>query len=276
MIKGIIPKITELSPEAICVMIYDWENPVGSELLDIIDKMFFEFSTAPAEATGCWGTKHSHGRYSRVRKKIASFLDGNLNGDQFSDVRVLSEKLYEKDEPFCPSAVGVAWASGGRKNKKAIFYIRADSISDSELFVQYIENELFPLVGNFYGGVWRFPVALGPESYLSSIVSVKRNELKPEPEYGQRITQWRDNLYKGLYSRDGYLREVYPINYINKNHINTTFNGSTLGHFMELHGSIKKCSFNSDMYRWDIPKNSYTAVVNLLESSGLVLSAPIR
>lgn len=274
MIKGIIPKIAEFSPEAICVMIYDWENPVGSELLNIIEKIFSEFSFKPAEATGCLGTKHSHGSYSRVRKKLASFLDGNLNGSEFSDIRVLSDKLYENDEPFCPSALGVAWASGGRKNNKAIFYIRADSISDSELFIQYIENELFPVIGNFYGGVWRFPITLGPESYLSSIVSVKRIELKPEPEYGQRITQWRDCLYKGLYSRDGYFREIYPTNYINKNHIDIPFNGGTLGHFMESHGSVKECSFNSDMYRWDIPKNSYTAVVNLLESSGLVLSAP--
>lgn len=61
------------------------------------------------KGTGNLGEKHSHGRYSRVRKKLAEFLDGNLDEAELRDIRVLSEKIYEKEEPFFPSKFGVVW-----------------------------------------------------------------------------------------------------------------------------------------------------------------------
>lgn len=274
MIKGIFPETIDNGPKAICVMLYDWENQLGIELLNVIEKIFLNFGLVPYEGSGSLADKRSHGRYNRVRKKLATFLEETSDETEFRDIRILSDNIYDIEEPFCPSKLGVVWSSGTRKNKAACIYVREDAIPDSKSFIQYIERNVFTLTGRFYGGVWSFPTAFGPESYLSAIMaSSKRLDGKSNHEYKQRITKWRDNTRKGLWPRLGYFREIYPINYITINHINSLFLGKPLSSFMEVNGELKKCDFNNDMYRWDIPENNLDHVRNALEDSGLVLSS---
>jgi hypothetical protein len=257
-----------------CVMVVDWEESIGGPLLSDIEKLFELYNFLPNEGTGSVGSKNTHGEYSRVKKKLFNFLEAGSVTNSFHDIRVLSEKKYEDALPFCPSVLGVAWSAGARKDKKAIFYIRNDFLQSKEKFISDIECLFCAHLGEFYGAVFEFSAALGPASYLSSLVALPNGLYsKPDTQYKERITRYRDNVNRSHYPRLGFFREIYSINYVTEAHLNKKFDGMDLKSFMEKNGNLEKTSFNPNVYRWSIPESNLNKVQDILEGSGIVLSS---
>jgi len=257
-----------------CVMIIDWETSIGSDLLSNIEQLFERYNLAPYDGAGSVGEKNTQGIYSRVKKRLSSFLEAGNADSVFHDIRVLSEKKYEDALPFCPSALGVAWVSGARKDRKAIFYIRNDFLETEQQFISDVERYFCSHLGEFYGAVFELSADLGPAYYLSSIVTASSQlNFKPSAEYKERITRWRDNINRGNYPRSGFFREIYPKNYITNAHLNKKFKGVDLKNFMEQNGKLEKTSFNPNVYRWDVLDANRNNVQNILEESGIILSS---
>lgn len=259
-----------------CVMIVDWEESLGDFLLPKIEALFQSYDLLPFEGTGNLDNKSSHGSYKRVKKRLALFLQNGHSSKNVHDIRILSEKKYEGNLPFCPSAMGVAWASGGRKDRQAIFFIRNEILENKENFIRDVEENICRHAGTFYGAVFELQAALGPPAYLASLIAIDfRSNQQPSTQYKERITRWRDNISGGIHPRSGFFREIYPINYVTESHLEKAFNGAPLKKFMEANGTLRRTNFNTQMYRWDIEEAKLKIARESLENSGLVLSSTV-
>jgi hypothetical protein len=272
MIKGILPDPIGRNSQALCFMIYDWPKLVGSELIDFIEQLFIEYGQTPFEGTGGCGKSKSHGSYKRVKKRLAGFLDNSAD-DNYSDIRVFSEKVIDDD--FFPCNICVAWAAGSTCLKKGIIAIREELECNPDSLVDRCGQKLFELTGHAHAGVWKFPAAFSPEAYLSSVHAIpKGTKSLANKEYSDRISRWRDNT-RSLEFRvsNGYFREIYPINFLLEAHLKMPFSGKQLKSFMENNGVLKQLEFNHKLYRWDVPESNLSFVRERLEDSGLVLSS---
>lgn len=257
---------------AFCIMFYDWETGVGAELISLVETIFAKFDSSPSEGTGSLGKAHSHGGFSRVKGRLKKFLDGQFESCVFGDVRVLSEKIYDRELPYCPSKLGFAWSFGERKHKKAAFYVVLKDEVEKTILLDEVEDRIFKLTGCFYGGAFEIPANLGPESYLCSIATWDAETGQPSTrEYTEKITRFRDGVYSGKYPAMGYFREAYAINYVTQEHLDREINGQSLANFMRSNGTVKQCGFNAKMFRWDIPKEKIEYANQWLEKAGLIL-----
>ena len=134
---------------------------------------------------------------------------------------------------------------------------------------------IFSVLGSAYGGCWDFPLSYGAGGYVATLVTVPRGVgVMANEEYGARLNRWRDNIWhKKLRARQGYFREVYPINFLVENHLNASFQGAPLSKFMEATGTLRRCEFSEEMFRWDVSESNLGEVRMALEPSGLVLSS---
>ncbi len=127
-IPGIYPerKLWASSGAARCLMFYDWAKPVGPEWLGLALEIFREFGQAPFEGTCNLGEQHSHGRFGRVRKRFADFLEAiSREGNPDFDLRLRSLPYVESDA-FFPCDVEMVWSvdRAGRKKGWWLFGIR--------------------------------------------------------------------------------------------------------------------------------------------------------
>ena len=257
---------------AFCIMFYDWETGVGAELLSYVEAVFSKFELSPSEGTGSLGKAHSHGGYSRVKGRLKQFLDSQFESCVFGDVRVLSEKTYDRELPFCPSKLGFTYGFGERRHKSSVFYVVLKDEIEKTMLLDEVENRIFKLTGCFYGGAFEMPAKLGPCSYLCSIATWDaKTGQPPTREYAEKITRFRDSVYSGKYPAMGYFREAYSINYVTQEHLDREIDGQPLADFMRSNGTVKQCDFNAKMYRWDIPKEKIEYANEWLEKAGLIL-----
>ncbi len=123
---GVYPehKYWASSSVARCLMFYDWEKPVGPEWLGVAAEIFSEFGQAIFEGTGNLGERHSHGRFSRVQKKLSSFLGANPKNS--FDIRLRSQPSVEKDAFFpCDVEMVLGVHESGRKEGCPVQTVRA-------------------------------------------------------------------------------------------------------------------------------------------------------
>ena len=77
----------------------------------------------------------------------------------------------------------------------------------------------------------------------------------------------------GLRARQGYLREVYPTNFLTEPHLSRSYQGRPFREYMEDNGRVAPSNFHDDVYRWDVPATRLRSVREELEPSGIVLSS---
>lgn len=273
---GVYPesKLCINSDVAYCLTFYDWSNLVGTEWIEIAKNIFSEFGENIYEGTGNLGSQHTHGQFNRVQKKLVSFLDKlkNSNNEFNFDVRLLSEK-YKENDAFFPGNIEIVIGVKSSGKKNGLIAIRENKIGSLDQMVEKIGNIVFESTGATYAGLFEFPTLFGPDCYLSGVSSIPSGMSSLINEtYSTRITQWRDNCWAGFSPKQGYFREIYPINFLFESHITATFNNKPLVHYMEKFGILSKSNFNN-MYRWDIPEKNLDQVRIDLEKSGLILSA---
>jgi hypothetical protein len=260
-----------------CLMFYDWERELGEKWLDLVDAIFAEFGVEPREGTGNLGKAHSHGSYKRVRNRLREFLQAEKGARR--DFRIQGEP-YVMAEGFFPSDIGVVWGHSISMQegwtKSGLIAVRGNRAESCHALVERIGARLFQKLGGVYGAAFDFPTLYGPDAYLSSVGAIpKGGSGLANRKYTARMTRWRDNTWQlGLRAGQGYLREVYPINFVLEAHLKMPFQGRPLSELMEKVGDLRPSGYDDRMYRWDVPEESLETVRQALEPSGLILSSP--
>jgi hypothetical protein len=268
------------SDYARCLMFYDWEKSVGLKWLELAAEVFAEFGQTIFEGTGNLGVHHSHGRFSRVQKKLAGFL-GAVHGDLNSnfDIRMRS-RLSIEDDAFFPCDVEMVLGVEPSGRKEGAIAVRETLVDSCDSLIKRVGEKLFRTTGTVYANSFDFPTLFGPASYQASIGAIPSGmSTRINEKYTERITRWRDNRWGGLLPSQGYLREVYPINFVLDSHLNMPFQNRPLSEYMKRVGSLIVSEYNNKMYLWTVPPERIDRVRQDLESSGIVLSStqpPLR
>jgi len=274
---GVYPDIETYasSDYARCLMFYDWEISLCPKWLELAAEVFAEFGQTIFEGTGNLGSEHSHGRYGRVLKRLAGFLGSVERGVASNfDIRVWSQPYVETDA-FFPCDVEMVWSVHASGRKAGMIAVREKLVENGDALIKRVGRSLFHSTGVVYANAFDFPAVFGPDAYLASVGTIPSGmSTRINEKYSTRITQWRDNRWKGLLSSQGYLREVYPINFVFDAHLNIPFQERPLSDYMKRVGNLNVSEYNDKMYRWSVPTEIIERVRLDLESSGIVLSSP--
>jgi hypothetical protein len=144
-----------------------------------------------------------------------------------------------------------------------------------------IGTNLCNLVNPKYAFLYKFPFVFSPWTYAANGISNTEYDDTPGMKYYnekhvdivKRISSWHwcDNTQ--IICELGFLREIYPINFINENHLNhEVFSRITLKDWIEAadhRGTLKKIT--DDLWSWIIPEEDlYQVTVDLAPSDILL------
>jgi hypothetical protein len=275
-ILGVFPEqeLCASSDIAYCLMFYDWEKPVGSAWLNFAMNTFAEFGQTIQQGTGNLDAQHSHGGYARVKKKISGFFDENRQniGRDF-DIRLRGPINFEADA-FFPCEIELVLGITKLGYKSGILAVRETLAGSCESLIGRVGQSLFAKTGVAYAGAFEFPTMFGPSFYECSMGAIPhRMSSQINETYGHRIARFSQNRYKGFLTKDGYLREVYPINFLMDTHLEMPFKGASFHEFAQRVGKLEKAYGVQAIYRWDVPLENLDEVRQALEPSGLILSS---
>lgn len=263
------------------LMFYEWEAPLDERCLFLAEQLLAEFGTEPVEGTGAltnWSgdQRQAHGDYKKVRAKLGRFLtEANQDGNQLQPSMRVRSVPRVAESGFFPCALEVTFAVAPGGQKVGAFSVDDGHIESATTLADRVEALIFGALGTAYGGCWEFPAVLGSEGYVATVSSMPQNmKWGVDEHYVARLNRWRDNIWhRKLRTRQGYFREIYPINFVLDAHLNASFQGAPLSSFMREFGVLRRCEFNKKMHRWDVPPANLAKVRTVLEPSGLVLSS---
>ena len=255
-------------------MFYDFEHKITPDWLDMAENLFQIFGYEPSFAIGNFNKKHSDGSYKRIRKRLLSFLTEAEEGDSM-DMRL--DSIHDvPEEGFFPCQMHIVWVNhlGGIRDGEVS--LRMSAKDDLYKFIDIVAPVIFKKVGKAYGSAFIFPAIYGPDAYHATMSSIpKGGGPNDNPEYSARLMNWcYNNLIKNKRPSQGFFREIYPINFVLQAHLDRDFQGRPLEHYMKKVGTLERCDFNPDIFRWDVSEDVIDSVREALEPSGLVLSAP--
>ncbi len=268
----IIPSADDDAESTHCIMFYEYNNDVTADWLETAESFFTLFKLSPAKANGHVGKKKSSGSYFRIKEKLKNFLI--LSSEDYElDIRIDSKHIY-KDEKFFPCKM--RYSRQKIHLRQGVIAVRSSSSDSLDNFISVIAEPLFNSIGISYAHAFDFPACYGPDYYLASVGTVlSRDSLSKNENYKKRLTNWRDNIWhKKKKPSQGFFREIYPINFLLQAHLDRDFQGRPLEDYMKKVGTLERCDFNPEVFRWDVSEDVIDSVRQALEPSGLVLSAP--
>ena len=274
MIAGVLPTAVSNAPAAHCLMFYEYENVLGEDWLECVEQMFSANEQVPAIAVANLGSDRAKGKYERVKARLRDLLRRQAD-ESAVDVRIDSEHAFP-DDAFFPCRMRVAWSTSIGGLRQGVVAVRG-SASSSELtrMVERTCRPLFKKIGVAYAHAFTYPAAYGPDFYLSAVGAIPsgHSSLK-NMEYAERLTRWRDNTWhRRKRPSEGYLREVYPINFLMAGQVERAINGQSLKDYMTRTGTLRPCESIKGRYRWDVPDSLLAQARRDLEGTGIVLSA---
>lgn len=270
----ITPGLERYPRIARCLMLYDWQAKISSEWLSVAESILRKVGLEPAEGNGTFGQEKSYGSYKRIRKRLAGFLDEAAKGGARPNIKINAAPV-EDGEGFFPFRAEVVLNAASPALVSVLVALDETLVKDGEELLATCGKEIFGYLGHAYGCVWDFPCAFGPDAYLATMIAIPSGmHSQALRSYGARLTRWRDRRWAGLRPGSGYLREVYPINFVLDGHLSAPMGEQSLAEFMRMTGSLQPSSFDSRVYRWDVSAGNLDRVRAQLEDSGLILSAP--
>jgi hypothetical protein len=263
------------SQNARCFMFYDFENPIGTEWLDVANEIFLEFGQVIAEETGNLEKQHTHGNFNRVQKRIRGFLESVQNGINVNfDIRIQS-RSYIESEAFFPVDIQMVLSQDREGRKKGTINVREIIVKNYDSLINKVAAKIFRLAGPMYANVFDFPTVFGPDAYLASVGTILSGMSSiVNRTYESRITRWRDNRWEGKLSSQGYLREVYPVNFVLDVHLKMPFQNRPFEEYMKKVGELKVSEYSTRVFRWNVSEERIDDIRLELEKSGLILSSP--
>lgn len=267
--KKIIAMPLEQGETVYCFALYAWDKELSPDLLNVIECIFQRYGAFPGIATG-YGSEDqkSHGKYDRVRTRLASFIRG-----KFFSFRINGQQSFVMDS-FYPCDMQFVLNVSNTGYKHGMFSARAHIGKSLKGFIATIQEFCFDLVGSVYATGFEFPAPYGPDAYLASVSAFPKGYSTVDAEYSNRITRWRDRTRRDwTLPRKGFLREVYPINFLLEQHLKASIGDCTLMEYAGSMGKLEKCQPGLNMWRWDVPISNLDRVREELETSGLILSS---
>jgi len=278
-LSGIVPKLDGYRRVARCLMLYDWKADVGPEWLELVERSFRRVQLEPVEATATSGDQKSHGSYKRLRKRLAEFLSQLSAGTAHPNIIVSAGSMAD-GEAFFPFRASIVLNSIHPALVSVMVAMDETLVSSCEELLAMCGEEVFAILGPAYGCAWNFPCVLGPSFYLASVIARPAGVEPAELDrYGERLTRWRDRRWAGHRPTFGYLREVYPINFVLERHLSVPFSGHALTSLMQTTGRVSSVRGVNGLFKWEVSADRLCDTRVQLENSGLVLSAvrePIR
>ena len=256
------------------VVLGDFQKLVGPEFMDIVDVLFAHFGSLPVEAIAEYDAEKSIGSYSRVRSRIRNFLQSVAAGRSDRLNISIGNHARRKDPTFHH---GSAEAALGTRLDQSCVLFGVDELraGKRDEFVEFTATQLFKLVGPCYGYYLAYPKHHGVGYYVASVISIPQGgNVMAYKEYGARVTRWRDRKWAGLRASQGYIREVYEINFLLESHLQAPVNGVPLRKVAEELGELVAFPPCPGVYKWTIPTANLELARDQFEDSGLVLSAP--
>ena len=236
--------------------------------------MFFAaFDQSPVAIAGAVGDTKVNGSYDRAKPKLVRLIDGRTSVAE-PDIRIDSEVLAPTEE-FFPSGMRVAWSTSIGGMTQGMVAVRERLDTTLAKMIDTVAPLVFRAVGDAYAHAFSFPAAYGPDFYLSSVGAVLPGESSTANTiYNKRITQWRDKTWhERKRPSEGYIREVYPINFVTGKQLSIEFGDAKFIDYMKTVGEVHKCDYGVDLYRWVVFDHNLEQVRQEMESSGVVLSA---
>ena len=279
----ITPEIDDGGPRLRCLIFHEWETPLDARFLSLAETLLSGFGSTAVEGSATLTDdrgeeKDVHGDYRKVRRKLARFLAEP--GDASPTVQIWGAPRIA-DSGFFRFAYDIGAGVAHDGQTYGWFAAHETQVSHFRVLADRAAPMVFGALGSGYGGCFDFPARYGVAGYVATVVTVPRGvSVMANEAYADRLQRWRENIWhRGLRARQGYLREVYPVNFLLEAHLRMPFRGAPLARFMEAEGRLEPCAFNAAMYRWDVPEENLGAVRMALEPSGLVLSSaaePLR
>lgn len=244
---------------------------VGEELLERLGR--------PAEElTLHVGSSNSHGSYGRTKKKAMGLLADAADSGVAVSLRLSSKPVIENC--FFPS--DVQFLASRQSSFHAEFAINLNTGLDIDpiALCHQIGSDVFEISGPSYGFAFSMPASLGPASYLATVVAKRAGaDFAPFQTYADRMIRFRRNVMRGHHPCDGYMREVYEVNFLLEAHLAMPFGSGRLEAFLRRVGTVEVSGFAEGVFCWRVPPSSLGEVRFALEDSGLILSsatAPIN
>ena len=261
--------------ELVCfsLMFYDITNKLGPEWVDLIERLFRIYGCDPINII-LHGARKRKGSFKRIRSHLIEDLEAARSGEAVH-FRIGSAPT-EDGVSFFASDISVSINTSGPGCAQGVFSVRERCDRNFEDFVDYLVPKLVPLTGMFYGYASKFPAILGPGAYAASLGTIPKGwSFTSTRSYTKRITTWRDNIRdrRGL---NGFFREVYPVNFLTRAHLDQEISGKLASEIFEEFGSLKQLAGIGDMFVWWVPLNRIAVVREILENENLILSAYTR
>lgn len=256
------------------IVLDHFQKVIGPEFLDTVDVLFAHYNAEPIEAIASYEEEKSIGKYVRVRPRIRNFLAAVAaeKSDRFSiDIGNYARR---KSPAFHHGSVATS-LSTSRKSRSIWFGIDEASVGKKEEFVEFVAPQLFQLVGPCYGYYLLYSKQYGIGCYVASVKSILAGgNVMAFEDYGERITRWRDRERTGFQTSQGYIREVYEVNFLLDTHLRAPIDGMTFRKLAEKLGELVPFQQCPGVYKWTVPGENLELARDQFEDSGLVLSAP--
>jgi hypothetical protein len=150
---------------------------------------------------------------------------------------------------------------------------------DDELHLE-ISIKFCEIVRPKYAFFYRFPFVYSAMGYASGIGNGEFDTNETSRSYNpkhrdiqKRIGSWFNDNYQNKACDSGYLREIYPINFINDAHLNhEIFPKTTLKNWIESadhHGILTKVT--DELYAWIIPDEDLESITKELAPTDILL-----
>lgn len=269
----VIPTATAGLDMAHCLMFYECRRSLGANWLGAVESLFAAQNELPATIAGAVNDSKVSGSYHRAKPKLVHLLK-QYAGDAEPDIRIDSEVAFSTEE-FFPCRMRVAWSTSIGGIVQGVLAVREKPGTTLATTIDAVAPLVFREIGDAYAHAFSFPAAYGPDFYLSSVGAVLPGESSTaNAMYNKRITQWRDKTWhERKRPSQGYIREVYPINFITGEQLSIEINDVAFIDYMKSVGRVRKCDYGVDLYRWDVCDGNLEQVRQELEQTGVVLSA---
>lgn len=267
-----LPNLNGCNEAALSFMFYDTDQRLGEHWIEWIDKMFGRFDETPSQSIFNAPSGTRRGSYKRQKKALVSALRNTEISGNF-DVRVRSSKPTN-DLGFFPSSMEVILSSrGGLLTRGSVSVLaKHTSLGLYETAVS-IGSSLHEVSGTFYGHASYFPAVLGPEQYLANVGSIPKGwSFESTRAFTKRITNWRNNFVQ-LDSIGNGFREVFPVNFLKRSHLEKKIAGKSAVLWLQRFGTVEQLAETPDLIVWNLSQKRIRPARTELEKLGLILSA---
>lgn len=219
------------------------------------------------------GSFHSI-NYTSSKTKTFKFIKNKTLSDNVNNINTIYFSSYQDSWDTDMLDGVLSFRISMEKRGSFCIYYSEDVVNykyeDLKIFVKNILNFLSAR----YGIVFRREINKGPDMYVMGIGVNLEDSIQKEKIESEKIGKWyraysfEDGTYK-----TGMLRDIYPMNFISKIHLDQPVYGGSLQQWIEsssLHGELEK--FNESLWLWTVPENKTESIANDLKDTGLIVS----